>query len=896
MTKKRIGQIAGVGAAALLVSTGALFCYNNSNDNNQKTETTTVSEATKEPLEAKKVSTKETDKKTEKVAKKVNGVTIHYKWDGDQPHLYYSVDGTDKKTSFPGVPMKNEGNGWYTYTVEDAKEANVIISVPSKDFQTSEFSRDKGEYWYDEANGWSTTEPDNYTEPKEQEVVSESDKKVAADQKVTVHFPGDWDSASIYYWNVLPNDKEVDWPGEQLEKDEDGYYSYTFESTTKANFLFTNGDEQTEDFTQKSGEWWYNNGKWSKKKPGGSSNGGSTSTPIPFERTDFREDTIYFLMTTRFYDGDSSNNRYCWDGPASNKANNDPEWRGDFKGVVEKLDYIKALGFSAIWITPVVENASGYDYHGYHALDFSKVYSRYESEDMYYQDFINACHEKGIKVIQDIVLNHTGNWGEANLYQMFEKGEDDGEMSPSMVKAGDKVDNLEAAAQSRGGSYDDIIPDNQYGARIDAMKEDKYDTDKIYHHCKSLSWNGEECQLGQIAGDCVDLNTENPTVYKYLNECYTKYINMGVDAFRVDTVKHISRLTFNKAFLPAFREAGGENFYMFGECCARYNEVWNEKVVPLSVCFYTWDEWDDFAWSDTDESVNSASASEHFEKYKSAQDSQPKSNNAFLNGNDYHEPDRSKASGFEQIDFMMHWGFRDAGTAFSRGLTEDEYFNDSTWNVTYVDSHDYAPDNAPENQRFAGTQDTWAENLDLMFTFRGIPCIYYGSEIEFKKGCAIDVGPKAALEETGRAYFGDHIEGSVTTTDYGVYSGATGKMAETLNYPLAKHIQRLNLIRRAIPALQKGQYSTEGVSGGIAYKRRYTSGGTDSFVCVTISGDATFSGIPSGTYVDVITGDTVQCGGTLTASCSGKGNMRVYVLQTSGAPSGKIGEDGAYLK
>ena len=113
---------------------------------------------------------------------------------------------------------------------------------------------------------------------------------------------------------------------------------------------------------------------------------------------------------------------------------------------------------------------------------------------------------------------------------------------------------------------------------------------------------------------------------------------------------------------------------------------------------------------------------------------------------------------------------------------------------------------------------------------------------------------------------------------------------------LAKHIQRLNLIRRSIPALQKGQYSTEGVSGGIAYKRRYTKDGVDSFVCVTISGDATFSGIPSGTYVDVVTGDTVQCGGTLTASCSGKGNMRVYVLQTDGAPSGKIGEDGAYLK
>ena len=833
------------------------------------------------------------------------GITMHFKWEGDTPHLYYyNVNGDEAKgISYPGVPMNAEGDGWYSYTIADATSANMIISSPSQGYQTGEFTREGGEYWYDETRGWFTENPDkedgvvNVSSAQNKEIAVESEAtQVSSEEQVTVHFYSEWDSANIYYWNSLPNDKEVAWPGEALQKDEEGYYTYTFDSTAKVNFLFNNGTEQTADFTQKSGEWWYKNGKWTKKKPGNNSNPSNPSKPDAFERTDMREDTIYFLMTTRFYDGDSSNNRYCWDGPAANKANNDPEWRGDFKGVIEKLDYIKALGFSAIWITPVVENASGYDYHGYHALDFSKVDSRYESEDMNYQDFINACHAKGIKVIQDIVLNHTGNWGETNLYQMFEKGEDDGEMSPGMVKAGDKVENLEAAAQVRGGAYDDIIPDKQYGARIDAMKEDKFDTDKIYHHCKSLSWNGVECQLGQIAGDCVDLNTENPIVYKYLNQCYTNYINMGVDAFRIDTVKHISRLTFNKAFIPAFREAGGENFYMFGECCARYNEVWNEGVVPLSVCFYTWDEWDDFAWSDTDEAVNSASADAHFAKYKSDSAGHPTSDNAFLNGNDYHEPDRSKASGFEQIDFMMHWGFRDAGTAFSRGLTEDKYFNDSTWNVTYVDSHDYAPDNAPESQRFAGEQVTWAENLDLMFTFRGVPCIYYGSEIEFQKGKPIDVGPNAALAETGRAYFGDHIEGSVNTTDYGVYSGATGEMAETLNYPLAKHIQRLNLIRRQIPALQKGQYSTEGVSGGIAFKRRYKDDEVDSFVCVSISGGATFTGVPSGTYVDVVSGKTYNCGGTLTTECSGQGNMAVCVLQTDGAPSGKIGEAGTYLK
>ena len=120
-------------------------------------------------------------------------------------------------------------------------------------------------------------------------------------------------------------------------------------------------------------------------------------------------------MTTRFYDGDSENNVQCWDGTQYDDPD-DPEWRGDFKGLAEKLDYIKALGFTAIWITPVVENCSGYDYHGYHALNFSKVDPRYESSDFTYQDFINAAHAKGLKVIQDVVFNHTGNFGETNLF------------------------------------------------------------------------------------------------------------------------------------------------------------------------------------------------------------------------------------------------------------------------------------------------------------------------------------------------------------------------------------------------------------------------------------------------------------------------------------------------
>ena len=629
---------------------------------------------------------------------------------------------------------------------------------------------------------------------------------------------------------------------------------------------------------------------------------------------DFRDETIYFLMTTRFYDGDKSNNEYCWDEGGEYLAFGDGDcgWRGDFKGLAEKLDYIKALGFSAVWITPVVENASGIDYHGYHAYDFSRVDPRYESTGFKYQDLIDACHAKGIKVIQDIVLNHTGNFGERNLFHMFDKETTPyinkdvptpagGKRSPFMklAKGGNAYQKLMDGLKKTGQTdYDTAIGGIQYDARINAMKEDSIDTDFIYHHEKTIDWNSENCQLGQMAGDCVDLNTENPTVYNYLIDCYNNYINMGVDAFRVDTVKHISRLTFNKTFMPAFMQTGGENFFVFGETCARYRGRWNEGVPALSPSFYTWKETETFNWSDTDHKTNSAAATAHFGKYKNSfTPSHNGTPNHLLNGNEYHKPDWSKRSYLDQIDFPMHWAFRDAGEAFSTAVgTNDPDFNDATFNVTYVDSHDYAPDNAPENQRFNGY---WPDKLNLMFTFRGIPCIYYGSEIEFKKGMPIDpANTRTSCEKSGRAYFGDHLEGTVTATDYGEYT-ASGTVAQTLNHELAQHIIRLNKIRRAVPALQKGQYSTQGCSGSIAFKRRYTENGIDSFALVTINGGATFTGVPDGTYVDLITGDK-KSGSTITTGSIGQGNMRVYVLQNQTATdygaTGKIGKDGAYLK
>ncbi len=632
-------------------------------------------------------------------------------------------------------------------------------------------------------------------------------------------------------------------------------------------------------------------------------------------RNDFRDETIYFVMTTRFYNGDPSNDTQCWDAQDYNVG--DPAWRGDFKGLIEKLDYIKALGFTAIWITPVVENASGYDYHGYHAHDFSKVDKRLESEDVSFQSLIDEVHARGMKIILDIVLNHSGNFGEANLCPLFTRdwtanqGNLDKCMKPITEKDGGKLPD----------NYLDLAGGEQYQLRLAQMKNtdgQNHDVNNYWHHFANFNWDDDTRWWAQIAGDCVDLNTENAYVTNYLIRCYGEFIAMGVDGFRIDTSGHISRLTFNNAFIPQFKDLAeeykakrnGGPFFMFGEVCARYRQVTYRDRKNLSPYYYTWKENKQYAWDTSETSWNNIFVKEGDKGTHTnvtSVDAQgtddanasnlPISNNAFLDGNNYHQPDYSQYSGLSVIDFPMHWNFRTAAEAFSV-KHGDQYYNDASYNVVYVDSHDYSPDGAPEDKRFDQDESVWAENLSLMFTFRGIPCLYYGSEIQFKKGCPIDKGPNMALRESGRAYFGGYITGEANVTDFAEYSEATGNMGQTLQHPLAQHIQRLNLIRMAIPALRKGQYNTLGCNGYFAFKRRYTDATTDSYVLVTISDNAIFTNIENGTYVECVTGDTIIVDNHMlsTSGCNGKGNLRVYVLSTALTPApGKIGTDGKYV-
>ena len=629
-------------------------------------------------------------------------------------------------------------------------------------------------------------------------------------------------------------------------------------------------------------------------------------------RTDFRDESIYFMMTTRFYDGDTGNNVLCWDNQSEQIKTKDPCWRGDFQGVIDKLDYIKALGFTAIWITPVVQNASGYDYHGYHAMDFQHVDCRYQSSDgskdgdAMFQELIDKAHEKGIKIILDIVLNHSGNFGEEKLCKEFDRDtrlRNQADINACMIPN----------PETLGSDYPSLLPAAQYQRRLALMKNtdgQNHDPHNYWHHFGNFNWDEPNRWWAQIAGDCVDLNTENNTVAEYLINCYGNFIKMGVDGFRIDTSGHISRLTFCKQFIPQFAALGKqyENkrlnkapFFMYGEVCSRYSGVQYRGQDNLSPYYYTWqapqnlmDLFDGSqSYWDTQEIYDRGTGYDDklmplCEKDKA---NSPESNNTFMLNGAWHEPDYSQSSGFNVIDFPLHYNFGNAAAAYGLAKSGDKRYNDATYNVVYVDSHDYGPQQTNDQFRFSGDDAQWAENLSLMFTFRGIPCLYYGSEVGFRRGAPIDRGPHGPLSETGRAYFGGYLTGDVEASDFGDYK-ATGNVAATLNHDVAQHLIRLNKIRQAVPALRKGQWTDDGCTpadGGIAFKRAYKN---DSYALVAINGGATFTDCPDGTYTDVVTGKTYT-GSTITVDAPAtQGQLRVLVKDWKG---GQIGEDGPFI-
>jgi glycosidase len=258
--------------------------------------------------------------------------------------------------------------------------------------------------------------------------------------------------------------------------------------------------------------------------------------PTPFPSPpDWRDINIYQIFTDRFNDGDPANNTLS---PSSYTPTHGQRIHGgDFKGIEQKLDYIKALGANAIWISPIQLNVGHGAYHGYAAHDFYAISPHWGTlADL--QSMVSNAHARGIYVLLDVVANHTGNrigsssssWGTFSLTGYPLQWNDVNQQYPPPFNQLDHFHN--------------------HGA----IGNNWYDPPQI---------------LGEFPGGLDDLKTESDYVRTRMADIYRYWIEQAnLDGFRLDTVKHVD-MGFWQTFNPAIRQfatsIGKSNFFQFGE-------------------------------------------------------------------------------------------------------------------------------------------------------------------------------------------------------------------------------------------------------------------------------------------------------------------------------------------
>lgn len=247
---------------------------------------------------------------------------------------------------------------------------------------------------------------------------------------------------------------------------------------------------------------------------------------------DWRDEVIYQVITDRFCDGNPANNNA---ENSFNPSNSREAHGGDWKGLKSKLEYIKTLGATAIWISPVVLNKRG-SYHGYAAKDFNS-YSPMFGDLKDLRDLIDAAHARGIRVIIDMVCNHTADY----------IGSDDPGW-PQFRNPSPYTLRFKSPTERQAPPFDNL---NWYhnNGRIDQF----IDPNQI---------------LGELSG-LDDLKTELPEVRDALTASYEQMIlKTDCDGFRIDTVKHVEH-GFWQTWCPRITKycasIGKDNFIMFGE-------------------------------------------------------------------------------------------------------------------------------------------------------------------------------------------------------------------------------------------------------------------------------------------------------------------------------------------
>lgn len=410
---------------------------------------------------------------------------------------------------------------------------------------------------------------------------------------------------------------------------------------------------------------------------------------------DWRDQILYFVMTDRFANGDTSNDNQ---GAGEFDPTHGAKYSGgDLKGLLEKLDYIQGLGATGVWITPPVANqwwdplVNYGGYHGYWARSFVEVDAHLGTlED--YRRLSRGLHERGMFLVQDVVLNHM-----ANCFRYYS-------YNPTDPTAGVALN--QNAKPSCGPTQ---APFNQWDPTHPVHR-----AAGVFHWTPTITNYGErEQELNWQLADLDDLNTENPAVLAALKDSYNFWIReVGVDGFRVDTAFYVPQATF-KDFLyskdaqhPGVLEhakgLGKQGFLAFGEGFASDNAF--EDTASLKIASYM----------------------------------------------------KDSATGEDLLPGMLNFPlYRTAGDVFARGRPTAQLAYRLTRSQTlfarphlmplFLDNHDV--------DRFltGGSEAALRQGLLFMMTVPGIPVVYYGTEQGFtaQRGSMFRQG----VESGGRDHF-----------------------------------------------------------------------------------------------------------------------------------------------
>ena len=500
-----------------------------------------------------------------------------------------------------------------------------------------------------------------------------------------------------------------------------------------------------------------------------------TSLAKPTVRGGASNSQIYFVMTDRFVNGDTSNDEGGLTG-FSAVTGYDPNdigyfHGGDLKGLTSKLDYIQGLGFNSIWITPPVKQkyvqGDSAAYHGYWGLDFTTIDPHLGTEEDF-KNFVSESHKRGIKVIVDIVINHTADIikyaGDVYSYSSMSE-------YPYKDCNGKKFDPAKYAGKS---NFPKLCANKSFPVR--PIIADKYKNIKApaflnditnYHNRGDSTFSGESSTFGDFFG-LDDVFTEKPEVIAGWTKNWQNWITkFDIDGYRIDTAKHVNP-EFWQAFLPAIlktaKAAGKSYFPIFGE-------VWDTdpNVTAKFVTDYKFPGVLDFAFQ--------AAAS----KYAT-----------------YGNGERDLLDLFNQDDLYT------TATTSAYGLT------------TFLDNHDmgrigsFLQGNTDATPAELLQRDQFAHAL--LFLLRGGPAVYYGDE----KGMTGNGGDKAARQ--------DMFPTQVTEWQNEVRIGGSPigtKSAFDVTNPLEKTIADLQGLTKEYPALRSGTQQLRYANNGIFAVSRY---------------------------------------------------------------------------